>query len=76
MYEIILVGESLINLAFLLVYCNLVDIIKLIHWHVLWLFVDEMSNSDLMMQKPCFSNKSPFCCKYQTVIYAVSKSYF
>lgn len=30
MYEIILVGESFVYLAFLLVLCNLVDIFKLI----------------------------------------------
>ena len=35
MYEIILVGESFVYLAFLLVLCNLVDISKLIKWHVL-----------------------------------------
>ena len=40
MYEIILVGESFVYLAFILVYCNLVDIFKLIKWHVLWTYID------------------------------------
>lgn len=39
MYEIILVGETFVNLAFLLVFCNLVDIFKLIKWHILWTFI-------------------------------------
>ena len=58
MYEIILVGESFVYLAFLLVFCNLVDIVKLIEWHVLWIFVNKMFDYDLMIT--LFYNKSPF----------------
>ena len=49
MYEIILVGESFIYLAFHLVFCNFVDIVKLIEWHVLWTFVNKMFDYDLMI---------------------------
>lgn len=59
MYEIILAGESFIYLAFHLVFCNLVDIVRLIEWHILWTFVDKMFDYDLMMGKLTFINKSP-----------------